>query len=249
MTRNKWIIVIVVAIVILGSLIGLSGQSSLDVSNIDTSKIISANTKAGNVTVSIGDHVYGNTSGKVMLVEYGDLQCPSCGALQPQLQPLTAYYKDSLTFVFRNFPLTTLHPNALAAATAAEAAGLQGKYWDMNNLLYNNQTSWSNSDASTRTGTFKGYAQSLGLNVTKFTDDLSSTAIATKINFDKALGDKIGVNATPTVYLQGKEIANDTGMATKGDATALEADIRSALKAAGLSYPDKTYPDSLKTTN
>src|SRR4051812_38114059 len=128
MTRNRWIIVIVAAIVILGGLIALSSRMGLDVSKIDTNKIIPANTKAGDTNIAIGDHVYGNTSGKVLLVEYGDIQCPSCGALHPQLAPLTEYYKDSLTFVFRNFPLTSLHPNALAAATAVEAAGLQGKY-------------------------------------------------------------------------------------------------------------------------
>ncbi len=248
MTRNRWIIVIVAAIVVLGGLIALSARTGLDVSKIDTNKIIPANTKAGDITVAIGDHIYGNPSGKVLMVEYGDMQCPSCGALHPQLAPLTAYYKDSLTFVFRNFPLTSIHPNALAAATAVEAAGLQGKYWEMNDLLYNQQTSWSSSSSSQRTDAFKGYASTLGLNANKFFTDLSSNDVATKIKFDTALGQRLGVNATPTVYLQGKNILDATGKAVQGDATSMEAAIRDALKAAGMNYPTKTYAESLKGT-
>ena len=246
MTRNRWIIVIVAAIVVLGGLIALSSRTGLDVSKIDTNKIIPANTKAGGVTVAIGDHVYGNTSGKVLMVEYGDLQCPSCGSLHPQLSPLLAYYKDSLTFAFRNFPLTSIHPNALAAATAVEAAGLQGKYWEMNNLLYNDQTSWSSDSTSQRTDAFKSYAGNLGIDTNKFVTDLSSNDVATKIKFDTALGQKLGVNATPTVYLQGKNIVDATGKAVQGDATDLETAIRSALSAAGMIYPSQTYAESQK---
>jgi len=246
MTRNKWIIVIVAAIVILGGLIALASRNGVDVSKIDTNKIILANTLVGKTNVAIGDHVYGNTSGKVMLVEYGDFQCPSCGALHPELGPLLDYYKDSLTFVFRNFPLTSIHPNALAAATAAEAAGVQGKYWEMNNMLYNDQDAWSSSDASARTGAFKGYAASLGLNVDKFVADFSNKDISTKIKFDMALGRKLGVNATPTLYLQGKDIVDATGKAVQGNATDLETTIRSALKAANETVPEKTYAESQK---
>jgi protein-disulfide isomerase len=246
MTRNKWIIIFVAAIVILGGLVALSTRNSIDVSAIDTNKIVANNTKAGNINIEIGDHVYGNTSGKVLLVEYGDIQCPSCGELHPQLKPLLDYYKESLSFVFRNFPLTSIHPNALAAATAAEAAGLQGKYWEMNNLLYDDQNAWAQSDATARTAAFKGYAQSLGLNADKFVEDFDNPAVQTKIKFDMAIGNKLNVRATPTVYLQGKEIAKETGNATNGDSTDLENAIRDALKAAGMNYPEKTYAQAQK---
>lgn len=246
MTRNKWIIVVVAAVVVLGGLIALGARGGVDVSKVDTNKIIPANTMAGDQTVAIGDHVYGNTSGKVLLVEYGDLQCPSCGALHPQLEPLLDYYKDSLTFVYRNFPLTSIHPNALAAATAAEAAGLQGtdKYWAMNNKLYDEQDAWSTADANSRTDIFKGYASDLGLDAGKFASDLSNPSVSQKIKFDQALGQKLGVNATPTLYLQGKPITDQTGKAVQGDATDLETAIRDAIKAAGLSLPATTYAQS-----
>ena len=244
MTRNKWIIVIIAAIVILGGLIALSAKGGIDVSKIDTNKIVPAGTKAGGTTVAIGDHVYGNPSGKVLLVEYGDLQCPSCGALHPQLEPLLDYYKDSLTFVYRNFPLTSIHPNALASATAAEAAGLQGKYWEMNNKLYDQQGSWSTNDAATRTTTFQGYARDLGLDVTKFTTDLSSNDVATKIKFDQSLGKKLNVSGTPALYLQGKQISEATSKAVQDDPADLENAIRSAIKDSGLTVPEKTYADS-----
>lgn len=247
MTRSRWIFVIIAAIVVLGGLIALAGRRDIDVSKINPHQIIKANTMAGTANIAIGDHVFGNQSGKVLLVEYGDLECPSCGALHPVLRPLLNYYKDSLSFVFRNFPLTSIHPNALAAATAAEAAGLQGKYWDMNDLLYNDQNSWVNDSAAARTAAFKGYAGNLSLNVNKFTADITNnTDIQTKIKFDQALGDKLGVHATPTLYLQGKEIATERDKAVQGDATALETAIRNAIKAAGLSLPDQTYADAQK---
>jgi protein-disulfide isomerase len=243
MTRNKWIIVIIATIIVLGGLIALSARPGLDVSKIDTNKIIPAGTVAGGTKVAIGDHIYGNPSGRALLVEYGDFQCPYCADLHPQLEPLLDYYKDSLTFVFRNFPLKAAHPNALAAATAAEAAGLQGSsdYWSMFNKLYDSQSGWVNADASTRTSIFVGYAKGLGLNVDKFTTDLNSTSISTKIDFDTALGTKVGVNATPSLYLQGKNISGPTGKAIQGDPTELENTIRSAIQASGLSVPDKTY--------
>lgn len=246
MTRNRWIIVIVAAVVVLGGLIALTAKPSIDVSQVDTNKIIPANSMAGKQTIALGDHVYGNTSGKVLMVEYGDLQCPYCGELHPQLEPLLDYYKDSLTFVFRNFPLKTVHPNALAAATAAEAAGLQGNdhYWDMNNKLYDTQSAWSNASATDRTTIFKGYAKDLGLDVDKFVSDLSNADVTQKINFDIALGTKLNVNSTPTIYLQSKEIADPVSKAVQGDSTDLETAIRDAIKAAGLSVPDQTYAEA-----
>lgn len=246
MTRNKWIIVVVAAVVILGGLIAFSGRGSVDVANIATDKIISAGTVAGKTKVDIGDHVYGATDGRVLLVEYGDFQCPYCGDLHPYLKPLVDYYKGQMGFVFRNFPLTNAHPNALAAATAAESAGLQGndKYWAMHDALYENQPQWTGTSASARTGVFQTLARGAGVNVDTFTSDLTSDKIATKINFDKALGAKDNVQGTPSLYLQGKNLGQTTTNAQNGNTDDLETAIRAAISDAGLTPPAKTYAQS-----
>jgi len=124
-SRNTWIIFIVICVAILGGLIFLSRQDRADVGEVNTNSIVAASEANGN----IGDHVYGSTEGKVLLIEYGDFQCPACASAYPILKEIKEEYKDDLTFIFRNNPITQIHPNAKAAAAAAEAAGLQGKYW------------------------------------------------------------------------------------------------------------------------
>lgn len=244
MTKSKWIFVVIICLIVLGGLVVASGRNNIDVSRIDTNEIVKPGTKAGNVNLTIGDHVFGNTSGKVLLVEYGDFQCPSCKALYPNLKPLLDYYKNSLSFVFRNYPLTTIHPNALAAASAAEAAGQQGKYWEMNQKLYTEQDTWSGLDAADRTKVFDGFSSQLGLNANKFSDAMTSVDVSTKIKFDTSLGQKLNVNATPTLYLNGKQIPNETSDAVQGKTSAIEALIRKSLEEAGMAMPDKPLTKS-----
>lgn len=229
MTKTGWIIFITAVVLGLGSLIVWTRVTNppLDVSGVDTAVATSASDKNGN----IADHVTGNKESKVILVEYGDFQCPGCGAASPNTQALMEEYGDKIAFIFRNFPLTSMHPNAKAAAAAAEAAGLQGKYWEMNHHLFQAQSEWSNADAKTRTEIFNGYADSLGLDKEKFTADIASTNIAQKIKFDQAIGKNDNVSATPTFFLNGTQLSEKTaGGITGGDLTALKKEIDELLK-------------------
>ncbi|MDB5179740.1 MAG: hypothetical protein JWN12_372 [Candidatus Saccharibacteria bacterium] len=228
MNKVAWIIFGAVIVLAFGGLVVYSHASnpSIDVSNVDTNSTISASAQNG----QIADHVFGKADSKVVFIEYGDFQCPSCGGAYAQVKSATDSYKDKVAFIFRNFPLTTIHPNARAAAAAAEAAGLQGKYWEMHNMLYENQTSWETLTGDQRTNIFVSYAGQLGLDEAKFKTDLASNAVNSKITFDQALGKKIGVSATPTFYLDGKQLsATDSGQIVQGSTTVLTGLFDKAL--------------------
>jgi protein-disulfide isomerase len=151
------------------------------------------------------NHIEGKNSTGVKLVEYGDFQCPVCGLYYSTVKQVVANYNDKIAFQFRNLPLTSLHPNAFASARAAEAAGDQGKYWEMHDMLYENQQSWSS--ASNPTSFFTTYAKSLNLNLTQFNKDYASSKTNSAINADIAAFDKTGdEKATPTFYLNGKKV-------------------------------------------
>jgi protein-disulfide isomerase len=140
-------------------------------------------------------------SGPVQLVEFGDYQCPACGAAYPNIKKLMADYDGKITFFFRNFPIVTLHQNANAAANAAESAGAQGKYWEMHDKLYETQKTWENS--ADPTDTFVGYAKELGLDEGKFKTALTEKKYQNVIDQDQADGTALGVNSTPTFYFNG----------------------------------------------
>lgn len=142
-------------------------------------------------------------SGKLQVVEFGDFQCPACGAAHPNLKRIKSEYASKITFVFRNFPLPS-HPHADQAAMAAEAAGAQGKFWEMHDKLYENQTQWSAS--SDPLGNFLDYAGQIGLDKKKFEDDIESLAFRSVIDQDKADGENLGVASTPTIYVDGKQV-------------------------------------------
>lgn len=232
MDRTRWIIFIVIAVVTLGGLVLLTRQEKVDVADVDPSKAVSQTETA------IGDQVYGNKSSEVVVIEYGDFQCPGCGAAYPQIKTIKEEYKDQIAFIFRNYPLTTIHPNALAASTAAEAAGLQGKFWEMHDKLYENQNAWSSIDASKRTGVFTDYAKDIGLDTDKFATDLKDPKIAAKIRRDQAFGKKLNVDSTPTVYLGSEKLSAEvTTDLVQNDGNMLREKIDAALKKAGIEVP------------
>lgn len=236
MNKKAWIIFSMVCVVLLGGLIIFSLKDRVDVSKVDTNMVLAASKESGN----IADHVYGKADSKVLFVEYGDFQCPGCGGAHPTVKKVLAKYKDTVAFVFRNFPLVTKHPNARAAAAAAEAAGLQGKYWDMHNKLFENQAAWESLAPNDRTNFFAEYAADLGLKVDKFKADMASDGVNQKISFDQALGKKVKVDATPTFFLNGQkspDIYNDQGGV---DEDKLDAALTRALKDAGITVPAVT---------
>lgn len=221
MNKITWIIFSVVTVGLLTVLVVFSKSTELDVSKVDVTAVQSANKDNGN----IADHVYGKADSKVTLINYGDYQCPGCGYYHPTIKAVVEEYKDKIRFIFRNFPIPSSHPNAKAAAGTAEAAGLQGKFWEMHNKIYESQDSWNTLSGEKRTDFFKDYAKQLGLDVNKFTTDLESENITQKIDFDQALGKKAGVDATPIFYLDGTKL--DASLL--GDSAKLKAKIDSEL--------------------
>ena len=155
-----------------------------------------------------GNYLPATDSAKVTLVEFGDYECPACGVYSPFVTQLLTDEAGKINFVFRNFPLSQ-HANAQISAQAAEAAGLQGKFWQMHEKIYSSQNDWSSS--SDPTSIFIGYAQSLGLDTKKFTSDLNSDTVKNKITSDTNDGTTININQTPTFYLNGAMISNLPG--------------------------------------
>ncbi len=152
------------------------------------------------------EHIEGNGKSGVALVEYGDYECPYCEEYYPIVKQVVQNEFNNITFQFRNFPLTSIHPNAFAGARAAEAAGLMGKFWQMHNTLYtySNWSKWSTS--SNPVPYFDKYAEDLGLNLATFKTDFSSSKVNNMIQADMAAGNKLNIQGTPTFFLDGKQI-------------------------------------------
>ena len=138
-----------------------------------------------------------------MLEEFGDFECSSCAVLHPTLAMMKSEFGPRLVIVFRQFPIST-HKHALTAAQAAEAAALQGKFWEMHNLLYENQKTWH--EATEVQPIFEEYATRIGLRLDDFRRDVSTETVNRRIALDKERGYSIGVNSTPTVFLNGREV-------------------------------------------
>jgi protein-disulfide isomerase len=146
--------------------------------------------------VSERDHADGPANAPITLVEYGDYQCPYCGAAYPVVKRLQKTLGKKLRFVFRNFPLTQAHPFAMAAAEAAEAAGLLGKFWPMHDMIYEHQAHLS-------VPALASWAISLGLEDAKLQKALEDPSIDKRIQEDRRSGIRSGVNGTPTFYING----------------------------------------------
>ncbi len=150
------------------------------------------------LTVMVGenDHAAGSANAKITLVEYGDYECPHCGRAYPVVKKIQETMGDRLRFVFRNFPLTQAHPNALHAAEASEIAAPQGKYWEMHDILFENQTALDDESLT-------NYAEQIGLDVEKFTENLENDTFEEKVREDFMGGVESGVNGTPTFFING----------------------------------------------
>lgn len=158
------------------------------------------------IEVSATDHVRGALDGKVTLVEFGDFQCPACGAYEPIVRQLLKDNNKTLKLVFRHFPLTQIHQNALLSAKATEAAALQGKFWEMHDIIYDKQKEWS--EGLNARDLFLAYATTIGLDTKKFSQDLNNKSIEDKILAEYKEGAKLGIMGTPTFFVNGKRIEN-----------------------------------------
>lgn len=221
MNKKAWIVFAIIVVAFFGVIFYQSKANKIDYNKYDAQKAIDKNSDNG----EIGDHVRGNQNSKVVLVEYGDYQCPACSSMDSKISKLAEEYKDKIAIVFRNFPLD-MHPNALSAAAAAESAGLQGKFWEMHTKLYENQSEWEEATGQKRNDLYLKYAQELGLDETKFKDDMKDPKISKKIAFDKALGTRAQIKGTPSFILNGKDLDSKVW----GDDESLRAEINKALE-------------------
>lgn len=225
MNRTRWIIFSVVCLALIGLLIFTrdSGASF----DGDPAKVVQ------------GDNVYGKRDSKVVLIEYGDFECPGCGSLFPVVKEVKEQYKNHIAFIFRHMPLSAQHANARAAAAAAEAAALQGKFWEMHDQLFGNQDRWSRSEPDDRSNFFESYARAIGIDIKKFREAVGSSEVSDRISRDQAAARKAGLKpSTPTLVLNGKLI-DGKEISTDGtyDANKLRAMIDKALKDAGETPP------------
>ncbi len=150
------------------------------------------------------DHKRGLAGSSVTLIEYADFQCSACAAVFPVVDEMFKEFGDQVEFVTRNFPIVSIHPNSMSAHRAAEAAGAQDSFWEMHDLLYQRQRAWeSTTNAS---GVFESYAQELGLDIDKFKEDVASQEALDHINDDANGGKTVGVQGTPTFFLNGEQL-------------------------------------------
>lgn len=212
MDNNNMIIGVgVVALVLVAGILAMTG------SDIPTDEPITIMTERPAPALGAAD-------AKVVLVEYGDFQCPACQAYVAAVDAVRAEFGDQVRIEFRHFPLP-MHPNARIASEAAEAAFLQGKFWEMYHKLYEEQKNWS--ELREPKGKFLEYATALGLDVVKFEADLSSPDVRGAVQADKAAGVDAGVSYTPYFILNGKNFENPDSADEFKDL------VRNALAAAG----------------
>lgn len=163
--------------------------------------------------VAPSEHKSGN--GSVVLMEYADFECPGCARFYPIVKQIKEKYGDKVTFQFRNYPLISIHPNAMIAHRAAEAADKQGKFWEMHDMLFENRSSWtadSGASQAQASAAIEGFARQLGLNIDQFKADSASSAVNDVIQADIRAGQEIRVTSTPTFVLNGTKLedARDT---------------------------------------
>lgn len=189
---KQFLLILAIIVIGFGGLLFFNKKESGDTggSNNDTTVLSENKTEEG--------------SSGVVLIEYGDFQCPACRQFFPVIQQLKQEYAGVVTFQFRHFPLTEIHQNAVISSRAAQAAAMQGKFWEMHDLLYGNQDAWATS--TNPTPIFETYAEQLELDVAKFTEDMKSEAVNNIVQADRNDAKKQGFSSTPTFVLDGKKL-------------------------------------------
>ena len=160
------------------------------------------------ITIEEGvDHVKGSVDASVVLIEYSDFQCPACKSYYPLVRQLASEYNDRLLVVYRHFPLREVHARATIAAYATEAAGKQGKFWEMHDVIFENQDNWVKAEKPEEL--FATYAGVIALDVEQFLKDYDAPETKTRVNRDAEDGRSKGINSTPTFYINGVKITNN----------------------------------------
>ncbi len=199
MNKNTILTIIGSIVVIVGFLV-LVYQSSVEKDKVATQPIESVK------TITKDDHVKWASKSMHTLVEYSDFQCPACASFHPVLKELEADKEvgAKVRFVYRHYPLRQIHPNAMSAAVAAEAAGRQGKFFDYHDILFENQSDWSEEKNPQKM--YEKYATELGLDLKKFQADLKDKALVQRVERDISSGAQAGITGTPSFYLNGTKL-------------------------------------------
>lgn len=197
--------ILVVALIAVATYVIIDGNNkATDFASYDFNTIIEPNKDNGN----IGDHVKGDKNAPVLIFEYADYQCPGCASINPKMNKIIEQMDGKLAVVYRNY-LLSYHQNGTAAASAAEAAGLQGYWKEYADKLFAEQSEWEYASASERTALFDKYFEEVTGgkgDLEKFNADIASENVSKKINFDMGIGKRVDIQATPAFYVEGQWI-------------------------------------------
>ena len=204
---KKLVPFVVIAIVLIAAIAG--GWILLRSSRQSSNSSNPTPDPALNVQGAEPPHIRGNPNAPVTLEEFGDFQCPTCGTYYSEVKKIEAEFGERLRVIFRELPLVPMHEHALLAAQAAEAAGLQGedKFWAMHDKLYENQTKWK--EEKDLVPVFVDYAKQIGLDADRFMKDLNGEKVAQRIFQDGKRAHSLGLNGTPSFFINGKEAKGD----------------------------------------
>lgn len=161
------------------------------------------------LTVKNDDWVNGSVDAPITIVEYLDFECEACRVYYQITKQLKEEYKDKIRFVVRYYPLPN-HKNSMTSAQAVESAGKQGKFWEMHDILYENQATWGEKPTATPS-VFEEYAKQIGLDIDKYKNDVNSSEVKDRINRDKVDAERLGIQGTPTFFINGERIPNPKG--------------------------------------
>jgi protein-disulfide isomerase len=206
-------LLIIGAVLVIAIMVGLGmngcGKSTAGTNNSNSTPKPTASTQTkGLANASPGanpPNSSGSPSAAVTIEEFADFQCPQCGAKHPVMNEIKSLYGSRIHFIFRDFPLSIpAHDKSYEAAVAAEAAGMQGKFWDMQNMLFSNQQAWT--AAPTYKAIWKEYATKIGLDVPKWEADMTGLQAKSRVDQDLQRGRSAGVNSTPSLFINGNSV-------------------------------------------
>jgi len=188
-------------------------------------------------------NMLGAPTAAVTVEEFADYQCPTCATVHTRMKEINSLYSGRIKFIYRSYPLTQIHKNAYDAAVAAEAAGMQGKYWAMQDQLFTNQQAWANSAEARKT--FDGYADKIGLDVAKFQTDMAGLPTKTRVDADLNRGKALAISGTPTVFINGRKLAFE-----EMDVNTMRQIIDAELQKSGSQPSPQSQPSSqIPTSN
>lgn len=193
---------------------------------------------------AIPPHYKGSENALVVVEEFADFQCPTCALVHPRMNEITSRFGSKIKFVFRVYPLTTIHRNSYDAAVAAEAAGMQNRFWEMQNLLFRNQRNWAESPQPRPM--FEEYAKTLGMDVDKFKEDMAGLVAKRRVDLDMARARALNLTGTPTILVNGRPVS---ALTTESIAQLINLELARVSKPAESDNSTNSTPDNTNGSN